>query len=50
MKKQFFLLISNKWKPCDKSMYLELKSNYKRIMLYDFDVNNIPIICGIGLY
>jgi len=35
----------------DRSMSdLELKSNYKRIMLYDFNVNNIPIICGVGLY
>ena len=50
MKKQFFLLISNKWKPCDRSIYLELKSNYKRIMLYDFDVNKNMIISGIGLY
>ena len=50
MKKQFYLLISNKWQDCDRSIYLELKSKYKRIMLYDFDSNNIPIIVGVGLY
>tara|TARA_R110000765_G_scaffold335931_1_gene426298 strand:+ start:340 stop:492 length:153 start_codon:yes stop_codon:yes gene_type:complete len=50
MKKHFYLLISNKWQICDKSIYLELKSNYKKIMIYDFDRNKIPIIVGVGLY
>ena len=50
MKKNFYLLISNKWRICDKSIYLKLKSNYKRIMIYDFDSNKIPIIVGVGLY
>ena len=50
MKKQFYLLISGKWKPCDRSIYLDLKLDHKRIMLYDFDSNKIPIIVGVGLY
>ncbi len=50
MKKHFYLLISNKWQICDKSIYLDLKLDHKRIMIYDFDSNNIPIIIGVGLY
>ena len=57
MKKQFYLLISDKWKPCDRATYLELKSNYKRIRLYNhiatkltLRVNKNMVFRGIGLY
>ena len=43
-------ILSNKWQVCDRSVYLDLKLDHKRIMLYDFDSNKIPIIIGIGLY
>jgi len=49
MKKQFFLLISGKWKTCDRAIYLELKSNYKRIRLYNH-INKNMVLSGIGLY
>ena len=47
--KQFFLLISGKWKPCHRSIYLELKPEYKRIRLYNY-INKNMVISGIGLY
>jgi len=50
MKKNFYLLISGKWQICDKSIYLNLKLDHKRIMLYDFDSNKTPIVVGVGLY
>jgi len=50
MKKQFFLLISNNWKPCDRSIYLELKPEYKRIRLYNYNSFKKIVLSGIGLY
>ena len=50
MKKHFYLLISGKWKPCDRSIYLELKPEYKRIRLYNYNSFKDIVLTGIGLY
>ena len=50
MKKQFYLLISGKWKPCDRAIYLELKPEYKRIRLYNYNSFKDIVLTGIGLY
>ena len=42
MKKQFFLLISGKWKSCDRAIYLELKYEERNYKPFENIIGKIP--------